>query len=162
MTPAPSLSTNPSRSLSKGRLAPSGIIVARRQRPRRGEAAETDRRGRHLGTAGDHRIDDAVANHVGRLTDVVGPGAAGGDDGEVRPLEPYLMDRSPATMLTMLAGTKNGEILRGPPSRIGRVVVLDAGDAADAGAHGHADALARLVVDRQPRRLDGLGAAATP
>ena len=33
------------------------------------------------------------------------------------PLKPLMMEIWPATMLTMLAGTKNGEILRGPPFR---------------------------------------------
>ncbi len=31
------------------------------------------------------------------------------------PLNPYMIERFPAIMLTMLPGTKNGEILRGPP-----------------------------------------------
>ena len=33
------------------------------------------------------------------------------------PLAPYFMETCPAARLTMAAGMKNGEILRGPPSR---------------------------------------------
>ena len=33
------------------------------------------------------------------------------------PLRPYMIDNWPEIMLMMLPGTKNGEILRGPPAR---------------------------------------------
>ena len=54
-TPAPSPTTKPSRSLSNGRLARSRLVVARRQRAQRAEAADAHRRDRRLGAAGDHR-----------------------------------------------------------------------------------------------------------
>jgi hypothetical protein len=83
-TPAPSPSTKPSRSLSQGRDAAGGIVVARGQRTRRREAADAQRRDRALGAAGDHHVGIAVLDQPRRLADAVQPGGAGGHDGEVR------------------------------------------------------------------------------
>ena len=50
------------------------------------------------------------------------------------PLKPYLIDRWPEIMLMIEAGTKNGEMRRGPRSQQLVVRLLDQRQAADAGA----------------------------
>ena len=58
--PAPSAITKPSRSLSQGRLARSGSSLRVDSALRLAEAAEAERRGRHLGAARDHDVGVAV------------------------------------------------------------------------------------------------------
>ena len=53
-------------------------------------------------------------------------------------------------MLMIEPGTKNGEILRSPPLRIGVVRVLDHRQAADARADAHADAFLVAAVAVEP------------
>ena len=50
------------------------------------------------------------------------------------PLAPNLIETWPAARLTMAAGMKKGEILRGPPSMSARVFALDHIESADARA----------------------------
>ena len=60
------------------------IVVARRQRARRGEAADAERRDRRFGAAGDHHVGVAVLDQPAGLADAVQAGGAGGDDRQVR------------------------------------------------------------------------------
>ena len=70
------------------------------------------------------------------------------------PVMPYMIETWPEIMLMMVAGTKNGEILRGPPSTIFRVIGFDGADAADPGAHRYADAMRLRLFDLDARILD--------
>ena len=75
--------TKPSRSLSKGRLARAGLVVARRERAHGGEAADAHRGDGRLGSAGDHRVGVAAPDDLERLADGVRRGGAGGRCREV-------------------------------------------------------------------------------
>jgi len=59
-------------------------------------------------------------------------------------------------------GTKNGEILRGPPVQVLGVVVLDHRQPADAGTDHHTDLRAVLVRDLQAAVTQRLGARGQP
>ena len=59
------------------------IVVARGQRARGGETADTGRTGRHLRTAGHHDVGIAVGNTAGRDADIVGCGRAGGNQRQI-------------------------------------------------------------------------------
>ena len=56
----------------------------------------------------------------------------------------------------IVPGTKNGEILRGPPSRHLRVIRFDRADSAYSGAHRNAIAMRIRFVDREPGVLERL------
>ena len=150
-TPAPSPMMKPSRSLSNGRLARGGLVVARRQRPQRAEPADAHRRDRRLRAARDHRVGVAAPDDLERLADGVRRRRAGGARRQVRPLgaEP---DRD-------LAG---GEVDDGRGNEERRdlaraaleqrlVLALDRGEPADARRDEDADRRRVLGRDRQPR-----------
>src|SRR5690606_35718936 len=124
------------------------LVVAGRQRLHRAEAAQRGRRGRVLGAAGDHRVGLAVLDHAHRQADVVGGRGARGDRGDVRTLGAghdrdlagdHVDDGAGHVERRDLARAALGLLERG---------LLDALQAADAGADGHADALGRLTLDR--------------
>ena len=74
-----------------------------------------------------------------------------------------MIESCPEIMLMIVPGTKNGEILRGPPAQVVVVGVLDQRQAADAGA----DARTRPARDRcaarsSPESLIASMAAASP
>ena len=84
--PAPSPTTKPSRSLSKGRLACCGSSL-RVESARMAANPPTDmRRDRGLGPAGDHHVGVAVLNHAHAIADGVRAGGAGRGGGRNRPL----------------------------------------------------------------------------
>src|SRR5699024_2071768 len=64
------------------------LLVARRQRARRTEAADSGADRRELGAAGDHHVGVAVLDHAHREADVVRTGRARGHARDVRALEP--------------------------------------------------------------------------
>ncbi len=65
-----------------------GIVIARRQRPRSGKAAQTAGRSRHLGATGYHDISIAVFDYAPRFTDAVGSRGTGGNKGEIGAFHP--------------------------------------------------------------------------
>ena len=87
MMPAPSPITKPSRSLSNGREAFLGIVVARAQGLHRAKAADADGHDGGLGAAGEHHFGLAHFDGAPGLADGVVGGGAGGAGGEVRPAQ---------------------------------------------------------------------------
>jgi hypothetical protein len=66
------------------------------------------------------------------------------------PLNPYLIDTWPEIMLMIEAGTKNGEMRRGPRAAVLGVGGLDHRQAADARTDDAADALAWSSLSASP------------
>ncbi|MCY1415236.1 hypothetical protein D9M71_307100 [compost metagenome] len=132
-----------------GAAGPRGIVIAGGQRTRRTEAAKTEAAAGHLGTTGDHHVGVAVGDIACRHADAVGARGAGGGDGVVGTLCAQ-MDRQESG--NHVDDRARHEERRNPPrpllvQRLG--VVLDIGQTTDAGAHGHADALAIGIGDFQ-------------
>ena len=126
--------TKPSRPASNGRDARLRIVVARRERAHRGEAADDRLVDAGLGAAGEHDVGVAAPDDLRRLADGVAAGRAGRDGREVRPGHPEA-DRD-------LAGADVGDAHRdeerADPVRAAQGVDRDAvderPDAAEAGA----------------------------
>ena len=135
-----------------------GIVVAGREGARGGKATETDRRGRHLGAAGQHHVDIAVTDHERRLADVVRAGRAGRDDGIIGAFEAELDREIAGHHVDDVGGHEEGRDPARPLVAIDLVIVLDAGDAADAGTHGHTDAPTVGLRDLQSGIGEGLRA----
>ena len=72
--------------VERPRLAFSRLLVARRQRAHRVEAADAERRDRRLGAAGDHRVGVAALDEPHRLADRVRARRARRHVRQVRPL----------------------------------------------------------------------------
>ena len=72
------------------------------------------------------------------------------------PVKPNLIETWPEIMLMIEAGTKNGEMRRGPRSLYSLCVCLDHRQAADARADHAADALGALLVEGVAVRQAGV------
>ena len=162
--PAPSPMTKPSRSLSQGRDACSGVsLKAVRERARSGEAGDPEPADRGLGAAGDHDVGIAEPDHPGGVADRMGAGRAGGHDRVVRALEAEPDRDLPARQVDQ--GGRDEE--RADPARAALLErdrgVGDRVEAADAGADQHAGALPRLLGLGLPAGIpDGLGRRREP
>src|SRR6266851_396878 len=115
-TPAPSPTTNPSRSLSKGRLARSGSslrVESARNAPKPpipiGVIAASDPPAIMMSASPRRMISKASPIACADAEHAVQVAVLG-------PLAPYRIDTWPAARLMIADGMKKGEILRGPPS----------------------------------------------
>src|SRR6185503_8837519 len=114
--PAPSPSTNPSRSLSHGRLAPAGSSL-REDRARAAQNPPTPSGDTHdseppaiITSASPYSIR-RPASPIEWLAVVHAVTTA-----RFGPFSPYMIDNWPEIRLMIEPGTKNGVILRGPPA----------------------------------------------
>ena len=154
--PAPSPMTKPSRSASKGRLALLGLVVAGGEGAHGGEArrrpwgvmAASRAAGDHTSASARAMILKASPMEWALVAQAVHAASFG-------PLAPQRMLTCPAARLTMEAGMKNGEILRGPPLKQVGVLALDDVESADAGADVHAHPGGVLGRDFEPGRAHG-------
>ena len=115
--PAPSPSTNPSRSLSNGRLAVAGssLLVDRaRSAPKpptpMAQMAASEPPAIMASAAPRRMISNASPTACADAVHAV-------HVAEFGPFAPKRIDTWPEARLMMALGMKNGEILRGPPSR---------------------------------------------
>jgi hypothetical protein len=88
----------------------------------------------------------------------MGRGAARGDDGIVRPLEPELDRKVSGDHVDDIGRHEEGRDPTRALGAVGLVVVLDARDAADPGSDRDADPTSVGIVDLQPGIGDGLTA----
>ena len=133
------------------------IVIARRQRPRLAEAAETQRRGRHLGAAGDHHVRVAVLDESHRQPDGVRRSRARSHRRQVRTGELEVDREVAGDHVDDAAGhEERRDVLRAVRLGVFAVVLLDRVEAADAGAHGDADALRILRRHLDAGVLDGV------
>jgi len=113
--PEPSPSTKPSRSLSQGRLAVAGSSL--RVESARAEAKPPTARIVTVDSVPPATITSASPYSISlpaspmQCADVVHAVTIA----RFGPFRPNMIDRFPDTMLMMVPGMKNGEILRGPP-----------------------------------------------
>jgi hypothetical protein len=90
------------------------------------KAAHAQRRDGGFGAAGHHHVGIAVLDHARRQADACRPVVQAVTMARLGPLKPKRIDTWPEIMLMIEAGTKNGEMRRGPRPRI-RVRRLDQG-----------------------------------
>ena len=138
------------------------IFIARRQRARRGETAQAQRRHRRFRTTGDHYVGVAILDQACCLADAVQAGRAGRHDGQVRAAQAEL-DRQVARDHVDDRGRdeERRDAARAAAVEL-RLRVFDHRQAADAGAHEHADAVGIVLGDDEARilyRLDARGHA---
>ncbi len=135
-----------------------GVVVARRQRTRRGEAADAERRHRPLGTARHHHVDVTVHDHARGLADRVQTGRTRGHHGEVGPLDPVKDRQVPGNHVDDRARNEEGRDLARPGFRHHGVGFLDQRQATDARADVDADAFGIGLGDFETGVADGLDA----
>ena len=129
------------------------VVEARRQRPAGGKAGERKPVDRRFRAAGEHDLGVAIGDEPRRVADGVRAGRAGGHDGVVRAFEPVL-DRDVAR--GEVDDPARDEERRDAPRAL--LVerdrgVIDAADAADAGADENAGGILLVGGLRLPRRV---------
>ena len=134
-----------------GAGSPGGVVVeAGGEGAAGGEARERQAVHGGFGAARHHHVGIAELDQPGRVADGVGPGGAGRDHGVVRALEAVSDGDLPGGEIDDAAGNEEG----GDPARAlvvqGHGGVVDAADAADAGADHHAGGALVLVGRRVP------------
>ena len=147
----PSDITKPSRSLSNGRLAAFGRVVASRQRAHRDESADAERRDRRFGAAGDRGVEVAEPDHAVGFADRMTARracAGGGEVGAARSVANR--DLSRRQVADQLGNEKRRDVAQ-PGVDEDLVVFLDRAQAADADANQHADVVGVLFGDLEPR-----------
>ena len=141
--------TKPSRSLSNGRDACLGIVVARAHGSHGAEAADADRNDRRFGAAGEHDLGVAHFDGAPGFADGVVGGGAGRTGGEVRAAQ-LVVHREQARSHVR---DEHRDHERRKPARpaFEQDLVLLVGrlQAADAGADKHADFVAVGFVEIQ-------------
>ena len=149
--------TKPSRSLSHGRLACCGLVVAGATVPgRRQKLAMPMLAQRRFGPAGDHHVGHVELDESARVADGVRAGRTGGRDGgiwagDVR--RGSRRSRWPA--LTMSRGTVNGLTRLTPRDRGSVFCSSSVSMPADAAADDHAAAVGSSLVKSTPESFDG-------
>ena len=147
--------TNPSRSLSNGRLARSGLVVARRERAHRAEAADAHRRDRGFRSTRDHHVGRVPLDDLVRVADGVRRRRAGGARRGVGPLGAEADRNLPRREVD--DGRRNEERRDAPRAavEIRLVLALDRAEPADAGRDEHADTRRVRGRDLQARVVHG-------
>src|SRR5215203_4224366 len=129
------------------------VVEVRRQRPAGGKAGERKPVDRRFRAAGEHDLGVAIGDEPRGVADRVRAGRAGGHDGVVRALEPVL-DRDVARG-EVDEPTRDEERRDAPRALLVQRDrgVIDAADAADAGADENAGGILLVGGLRLPRRI---------
>ena len=141
----------------EGPARPLRLVVAHRQGPGRGEAGHGQGRDGGLGAAGDHDVGVAVLDLAPRLADGVSRRGTGGDGGVVGAPGAKLDGDHPRRHVADDHGDEEGA--QAPRTAVAEhgVLVLEGGDAADAGAEDDAHALGLQAVHVEAGVGEGLG-----
>ncbi len=145
--PAPSPTTKPSRSLSKGRQACWGSSLRVERALHGGEAADAQRGDGGFGAAGDHGVGVAALDDAEGVADGVGGGGAGGGGGLVGAAGAVFDGDVAGGEVDDGAGDEEGRDLAGATVEQVDVLALDDVEAADAGADVDADAVVIFIGD---------------
>ena len=130
--PAPSPSTKPSRSRSKGREARVGLVVARAQGREQIEAGDAEGMDHGVRAAGEHHVGLAAADDLDRLADGLAAGGAGRQAVDVRPLgveeAGQVAGRHVRLLLQFGDRVEQFQALAGEAADVQRVAAVQAGD----------------------------------
>ena len=148
--PAPSPTTKPSRSLSQGRQAWVGIVVAGGERLHGRESADAHGGDGGLGAAGDHGVRVAALDDAEGIADGVRGRGAGGGGGLVGAARAVADGDVSGGEVDDGAGDEERRDLARATGEHGRVFALDDVEAADAGADVDADAVVIGVMILRP------------
>ena len=143
------MSTKPSRSRSKGRLAAVGIVVAFGERPHRAEGAQADGRQRGFAAAGDGDIGLAALDHLENVAHRVGRAGAGRDHDLVRAVQAVVDGKLRAGGVADELRNGEGRDLVGAFIQEPGVLDFDRFQAADARAENHGAAAAVFLGEIQ-------------
>ena len=154
--PAPSPTTKPSRSLSQGRQAWVGVVVAGGEGLHGGESTDAHGGDGGFGATGDHGVGIAALDDAEGVADGVRGGGAGGRGGLVGAACVVLDGDVAGGEVDDGAGDEEGRDLAWAAVQHGGVLALDDVEAADAGADVDAEAVAIGLVDDEAGVRHGL------
>ena len=106
--------------------------------------------------AGHHDVGIAVFDDTGSVTDIMGAGGTGGDDGEIRTLEAVAYGQVPGDHIDDIAGHIKGGNAPWSAFHEGLRGFFNAWEAAYAGADGNTDAVRIRIGGSDARILHGL------
>ena len=134
------------------------VVVTGGQGTRGGKATQAGGAGGHLGTTGNHHVGVAVFDQARCIADGMGCGGAGGGDGVVGALHAIQDGQVAGDHVDDVAGYEERRDLARTAFEEGRIALLNAAQATDAGTDGDADALGVFVGNFQSGIPDGLDA----